>query len=256
MKLSDLEETQISRAILDAYHQKLIDRIMSEVIIIGAGPAGMTAGFYLAREGVKVTIIEKRLSPGGGIWGGGIGMNEAVVQDTALSMLEDLGIAFKLRASGLYTVDTVELAAGICLRTLKAGAVILNLLIFEDVRIQGERVTGVVVNRTMIGEALPVDPITFSAKAVIDATGHQAGVVDALRRRGLLAMSNLGEGPMNAAAGETFVVEKVGEVYLGLWVCGMSVCASFGGPRMGPIFGGMLQSGKRASELVKRELTV
>jgi len=66
MKLSDLEETQISRAIFDAYHQKLIDRIMSEVIIIGAGPAGMTAGFYLAREGVKVTIIEKRLSPGGG----------------------------------------------------------------------------------------------------------------------------------------------------------------------------------------------
>jgi len=250
--MSGLEETQISRAILEAYHRKLTDRISSDAIIVGAGPAGMTAGIYLARAGLKVTILEKRLSPGGGIWGGGIGMNEAVVQEEAIPILEDLDITFKPAASGLYTVDTVELAAGICFQARKAGAVILNLMMAEDLRVQWDRVTGVVVNRTTVGETLPIDPITFSAWAVIDATGHQMAVVDALRRRGLLAVSSSGEGPMDAVSGEAFVVENVAEVYPGLWVCGMSACAVFGGPRMGPIFGGMLQSGRRASELVKQ----
>jgi ribulose 1,5-bisphosphate synthetase/thiazole synthase len=63
-----------------------------------------------------------------------------------------------------------------------------------------------------------------------------------------------GEGPMDASSGESFVVENVGEVFPGLWVAGMSVAATLGGPRMGPIFGGMLLSGKRAAELIESAL--
>jgi thiamine thiazole synthase len=99
---------------------------------------------------------------------------------------------------------------------------------------------------------LPVDPVVFSARAVVDATGHEAIVVDALRRRRLITCAmredGTGEGPMDAAAGEAFVVERAGEVFPGLWISGMSVCATLGGPRMGPIFGGMLLSGKRVAE--------
>jgi len=36
----------------------------------------------------------------------------------------------------------------------------------------------------------------------------------------------------------------------------MSVCDTFGLPRMGPIFGGMLKSGKRAAELIKNKLEI
>ena len=63
-----------------------------------------------------------------------------------------------------------------------------------------------------------------------------------------------GEGPMDAASGEAFVVKNVAQVFPGLWVSGMSVCATFAGPRMGPVFGGMLLSGKRVAELVSSAL--
>ena len=53
---------------------------------------------------------------------------------------------------------------------------------------------------------------------------------------------------MDAAASEAFSVERVAEAYPGFWATGMAVCATFGGLRMGPIFGGMLPSGKRVAE--------
>ncbi len=247
-----LEETEISKAIITAYHEKLLDRLQNDVIIVGAGPAGLMGGIRLARQGMKVTIIEKRLSPGGGIWGGGMAMNEAVIQDKALPLLDEIGVCHRPSPGGLHTTDAVELASGLCFHALRSGVVIFNLMTVEDVCVHKQRVTGVVVNRTMVAGALPVDPITLKAKAVVDATGHEVVVIESLRKRRLLTAINesAGEGPMDAGAGEDFVAEKVAEVFPGLWVSGMSVCAALGGPRMGPIFGGMLLSGVRMSELV------
>ena len=251
--MSKLDETRISRAILSAYHKKLSAGITSDVLIVGAGPAGMTAAIRLAEKGMKVSMIEKRLAPGGGIWGGGMGMNEIVVQDDALQILDEIGVRHVPASDGLHTADAVELAASLSARTVQAGAVLFNLMTVEDVCLWDGRVTGAVVNRSLIGDELPVDPIAFSAGAVIDATGHEARVVDALHRRRLLDLAQgtaTGEGPMDAATGETFVVERVAEVYPGLWVCGMSVSAVLGGPRMGPIFGGMLLSGRRVADRI------
>ena len=53
---------------------------------------------------------------------------------------------------------------------------------------------------------------------------------------------------MLADIGERQIIENTKEVYPGLIVAGMAANAVFGSPRMGPIFGGMLLSGKIAAE--------
>ena len=77
MKLDDVE---ISRAIIKRYSEKLLDSLESDVIIVGGGPSGLTAAYYLAKEKKKVLVLERKLSVGGGMWGGGIMFNEIVVQ--------------------------------------------------------------------------------------------------------------------------------------------------------------------------------
>jgi len=256
--MTKFNDIQISRAILNAYHEKATACLENDVVIVGAGPAGLTAANRLAAGGIKVTVLEKRLAPGGGIWGGAMGLNEVVVQEEAIPVLDEAGVRRDRRREGLCVVDAVELASALALRALRSGAVILNLTTVEDLAVQSGRVCGAVINRTMIAGALPVDPLTLSAKAVIDATGHEAVAVDMLRRRGLVAPPAGGgapvEGPMDAMSGEAFVVDRVSEVFPGLWLAGMSVCAAYGGPRMGPIFGGMMLSGVTAAERITESL--
>ena len=151
-------------------------------------------------------------------------------------------------------MDAAELVSALCLRVLRSGAAYFNLMAVEDVSVKKKRVAGVVVNRTLIGENLPVDPLVFSARAVLDATGHEASVLSVFRKRGLLKERKWGEAPLDAPAGEEFVQAKAGEVYPGLYVAGMSVCTAYGGPRMGPIFGGMLLSGERAAGIIAGDL--
>lgn len=53
---------------------------------------------------------------------------------------------------------------------------------------------------------------------------------------------------------EATVVENTGECFPGLFVAGMAANACFGALRMGPIFGGMLQSGGKAARQNESEL--
>jgi sulfide-dependent adenosine diphosphate thiazole synthase len=95
---------------VDSCHEKLLRAIESDVVIIGTGPAGLTAAFHLAAQGRKVTVVEKRLAPGGGVWGGGMGMNEIVVQEEAVPILEAVRIRHDRRFEGLHVIDAAELA--------------------------------------------------------------------------------------------------------------------------------------------------
>jgi sulfide-dependent adenosine diphosphate thiazole synthase len=127
-----LDEVEISKTIICTYHEKLLNCLTSDVAIVGAGPSGLVAAFFLAKTGAKVTILEKRLSPGGGIWGGGMGMNVAVVQEEAVPLLNEMGIRAKPTQDGLYAVDAIELGAGLGWNAVQAGATLLNLTTVED----------------------------------------------------------------------------------------------------------------------------
>jgi thiamine thiazole synthase len=59
---------------------------------------------------------------------------------------------------------------------------------------------------------------------------------------------------MQAATGEITTVDNTREYYPGIFASGMSANNVMGGYRMGPIFGGMLRSGKKAAELMEEAI--
>jgi len=248
-----MKETDISRAIIGDYTKQITEYLENDVVIVGAGPAGLTAGYYLGKAGVKTCIIERKLSTGGGIWGGAAGYNSIIVEDPEI--LSEMEITTR-EEGDLYIADAVEFATGLAYRTRQAGTKIFNLLEAEDIVVKNNRVNGAVLNATGIRMAnLHVDPFCVAGKFVVDATGHPAEVVNMLKRRKPDALANkIGEGFMDVENAERGVVEKTGEIYDGLLVTGMSVCAAYGLARMGPIFGGMLESGKKAAELINDKL--
>ncbi|MCI4398578.1 MAG: thiazole biosynthesis protein [Acidobacteria bacterium] len=247
-------EAEVSRAIIGSYTSRFLGHLQSDAIIVGAGPSGLVCAWRLAQEGLKVTILEKRLAPGGGIWGGGMGMPDLVVEKTTSPLLEELNVQCQEAGNGLLVASAAELAAGLVLAALRSGAALFNLTYLEDLVVKEGRVTGVVANRTFLGDNLPIDPITFDARAVADTTGHEFVAAQLLAKRGLLKGEHTGEGPMDAEAAEAFVVKKTGACFPGLYLAGMSVCSFYGGPRMGPIFGGMLLSGEKAAKIILKDL--
>jgi len=60
-------EGKISKIILEYTMRDWIENITScDVVIVGAGPSGLTAARYLAKNGYRVVVFERRLSFGGG----------------------------------------------------------------------------------------------------------------------------------------------------------------------------------------------
>jgi thiazole biosynthesis enzyme len=251
-----LDEITISKAITESFMEEFMNAMEVDVAIGGAGPAGMTAAYYLARAGVKTVIFERQLRVGGGMPGGGMMFNRIVVQEEGKKLLDEFKVRTKEYEKGYYTADSLEATSTICAEAIKAGAKIFNLIHIEDVMIrEDDRITGLVLNWTATSLAgLHVDPLSVRAKVVIDATGHASEVchIVADKLGGKLRTKTggvSGEKSMWAEVGEKEIMDNTREVYPGLIVAGMAANAVLGAPRMGPIFGGMLLSGKRAAEV-------
>jgi len=254
-----LNEVTITKAIIDRYYAKFTDCLETEVAIVGGGPSGLVAGYYLARAGKKVVLFERKLSIGGGVWGGGMMFNEIVVQESALHILEEFGIRYRKYEENYYTSDSVEAVACLTAKSVQSGLRIFNCISAEDVMMRTDRVIGLVLNWSSVEIAgLHVDPLAVRSNFVIDATGHATEIVKVVQDKvpGTLKTPTgkiEGEKSMWSDKAESLTVENTCEVFPGLYVVGMAANATFGGPRMGPIFGGMLLSGeKSARELIGR----
>jgi len=253
-----LEETTISRIIIKEYMEELLNALNVDVAVVGAGPSGLVASYYLSKEGIKTVIFERKLSIGGGMWGGGMMFNKIVVQEEGKEILDEMGIKTKEAEKGYHVADSVEAVGKLISKTVSMGTKIFNLITVEDVMLKNRGVEGLVLNWTAVEMSnLHIDPLTVKTKKVIDATGHDCEVVRVLERKVGPKLSTetgkiMGEKPMWAEVGEKILIENTKEVYPNLYVTGMAANAVFGSPRMGPIFGGMLLSGKKAAEMIKK----
>ena len=249
-----IEDVKISDAIISEYFDMLQKALNVDVVVCGGGPSGMYAAYKLAKKNYRVVLIEKKLSLGGGIWGGGMMFNKIVVQESAKRILEELGIKYRMVMDGYYVASAIELAGSLIYNLTKTDAIVLNGMYVEDLIVHDGKVRGVVINWSAAEVAkLHVDPINVSASVVIDATGHPAEVVKCLAKR-FKEIEIKGEGTMNVVVGEEEVVKNTKEIYPGLIVAGMAANAVAGAPRMGPIFGGMLLSGEKAAEIAEKIL--
>lgn len=255
-----LRERDVTRHIAREFYKEFDQLIESDVIIVGAGPSGLVCGRDLAAMGFRTLILEKGLALGGGFWSGGYLMNKATLCEPANTILEELHVPCKpiQECAGMTIVDPPHATARLIAAAYEAGAKVLNLTKVVDLILRDKGVLeGVVVNNTTAEMAdhdvIHVDPIALESKVVVDATGHDAIVVDLLHRRNLYQPVP-GNGGMWVARSEAMVVDNTREVYPNCFVAGLAVAAVDGSPRMGPAFGSMLLSGRQAAQLVRRKL--
>ena len=50
-------ETQVSKGIINTYFEKLQSNLDLDVAIVGGGPSGIVAAYYMAKAGLKVAAI-------------------------------------------------------------------------------------------------------------------------------------------------------------------------------------------------------
>ncbi|OPL16404.1 MAG: ribulose-1,5-biphosphate synthetase [delta proteobacterium MLS_D] len=251
-----LNEVVITRAIIDRFMKKFSDYAEVDTAIVGGGPAGLVAAYFLAKAGKKTALFERKLSIGGGMWGGGMMFNEIVVQEEGKEVLDHFGVSSMKYQEGYYTADAVEAVSTICSRAVQAGAKVFNCISVEDVIVKEGTVRGLVVNWSPVEMAgLHVDPLSIETKAIIDSTGHDTEVLSLIARKADIVLNTesggiMGERSMWADRAEQLTLEHTREICPGVYAAGMAANAAYGGPRMGPIFGGMLLSGKKAAELI------
>jgi sulfide-dependent adenosine diphosphate thiazole synthase len=253
---AEVSEKEITRSIASMFNETIQEYADSDIIIIGAGPAGLTAGRRLATTGLKTLIVEQNNYLGGGYWVGGYMMNPVTVRSPAHMFWDELGVPYRKIGEGLYATWGPHACSKLIAAACDAGVRFLQLTKFDDLILKNGRVSGVVVNWMPVS-ALPrnvtcVDPIALESKIVIDSSGHDSVAVKRLMDRGYLKWK--GMDPMWVDGGEDEVVNKTGEVFPGLIAAGMSVTETFGLPRMGPTFGSMLLSGNKAAEVAQSKI--
>ena len=123
-------------------------------------------------------------------------MNKLTVRAPGLEVLDEIGVPYKEVEPGLFVADGPHACSKLVVAACDAGAKIINMTKVDDVVMREGRVGGVVINWTPVG-ALPraitcFDPVAIESKLVIDATGHDAIVVNCLVERGIVDIKGFG----------------------------------------------------------------
>ncbi|MCK4308408.1 MAG: putative selenate reductase subunit YgfK, partial [Candidatus Atribacteria bacterium] len=101
-----------------AEHKKVIyrtksrsvaERLDTKVAVIGAGPAGLSAAYFLAKSGFKVTVFEKQDSPGGVITHVLPNFRIPIAAiEKDISVIKALGVDFKYGVSEEFSISDLN----------------------------------------------------------------------------------------------------------------------------------------------------
>ncbi|KAJ7044174.1 Thi4 family-domain-containing protein [Mycena alexandri] len=268
-RFAPIEEAQVSRAMIRRYFNTMYERVVSDVVIVGAGSAGLSCAYSLAsrRPDLKITIIEANVAPGGGAWLGGQLMTAMVIRKPADNFLRELGVPYEDEGNFVVVKHAALFTSSLLARVLAfPNVVLMNATTVEDLitctDFEGQqRVAGVVTNWTLVAlnhdTQSCMDPATITAPVIVTATGHD-GPMGAFSAKRLVSMGftkelgNMRGLDMNRS--EPAIVNGTREVIPGLVMAGMELAEHDGANRMGPTFGGMIGSGIKAAHEVLRVL--
>jgi menaquinone-9 beta-reductase len=110
---------------------------MSEVIVVGAGPAGASAAIELARRGVSVLLLERDRVPGDKACG-------SMLSPAALAQADRLGVGAVVRRRGvaIQNVKVTTPAGRTMVLSSQAAAVALSRTVFDELLVERARALG------------------------------------------------------------------------------------------------------------------
>lgn len=217
-KFAPIRESTVSRAMTRRYFADLDKYTESDVVIVGAGSAGLSAAYVLAknRPDLKIAIIEASVSPGGGCWLGGQLFSAMVLRKPANLFLDDLKIAYDDEGDYVVVKHAALFMSTLLSRVLEFPNVkLFNATAVEDLitrrdEVTGElRIAGVVTNWTLVAlnhdTQSCMDPNTINCNVVLSTTGHDGpfGAFSAKR------LEQLGKAPKDITQGFKPTAEQV-----------------------------------------------
>jgi ferredoxin len=116
------------------------------VVVVGAGPAGLTAAHDLARRGHGVTVIDRNARAGGKLRDVAEGEMPAAVLDAEVALLAGMGIKFK---------NGIELGNQVTLEGLRRGFEAILITVGEVAEGDGKK-----LGLPLSGAVLKADPST------------------------------------------------------------------------------------------------
>ncbi|KAG2500399.1 hypothetical protein HYH03_001970 [Edaphochlamys debaryana] len=263
-----IREAEVSRAMTRRYFADMDSFAESDVVIVGAGSAGLACAWELGRVAphLKVALLEQSVAPGGGAWLGGQLFSAMVVRKPAHLMLDELEVPYEDEGRYVVVRHAALLTSTLMSKVLMNPNVkLFNAVAVEDLIIKPDpalggarRVAGVVTNWSLVAQAHGtqscMDPNVIEAGVVVSACGHDgpfgAHSVKRLARLGMVPGGEVpGMGALDMEAAEGSIVRGTREVVPGMVLAGMELAEVDGSPRMGPTFGAMIVSGRRAAHV-------